>query len=62
MSLFGKQFVGGGGVSFFARDTAETKKLNSELEERKAANAEEQRREKIQAMEGIKTKRDQCVF
>jgi ATP-binding cassette subfamily G (WHITE) protein 2 (SNQ2) len=54
--------VGAGGVSFFAKDTAETKKLNSELEERKAAKAEEQRREKIQAMEGIKAKRDQCVF
>jgi ATP-binding cassette subfamily G (WHITE) protein 2 (SNQ2) len=62
VSFFGKQFVGAGGVSFFAKDTAETKKLNSELEERKVAKAEEQRREKIQAMEGIKTKRDQYVF
>ena len=62
VSLFEKQFVGGGGVSFFARDTAETKKLNSELKERRATKAEEQRREKIQAMEGIKMKRDQCVF
>jgi len=60
--LFGKQFAGGGGVSFFAKDTAETKKLNLELSERKANNAEEQRREKIQAMEGIKMKRDRCVF
>jgi ABC-type multidrug transport system ATPase subunit len=56
------QFVGAGGVSFFAKDTAETKKLNSELEERKAAKAEEQRREKIQAMEGIKAKRDHNAF
>ncbi|KAI9446228.1 ABC-2 type transporter-domain-containing protein [Lactarius indigo] len=56
------QFIGGVGVSFFARDTAETKKLNSELEERKAANAEGQRREKIQAMDGIKKKRDQNSF
>ena len=62
VSFFGKQLVGAGGISFFAKDTAETKKLNSELEERKAAKAEEQHREKIQAMEGIKTKRDQCVF
>jgi ATP-binding cassette subfamily G (WHITE) protein 2 (SNQ2) len=62
VSFFGKQFVGAGGVSFFAKDTAETKKLNSELEERKVAKAEEQRREKIQAMEGIKTKRDQYVL
>ncbi|KAH9031530.1 ABC-2 type transporter-domain-containing protein [Lactarius pseudohatsudake] len=56
------QLVEGGGVSFFARDTAETKKLNSELEERKVANAEEQRREKIQAMDGIKNKRDHNSF
>lgn len=56
------QFVGVGGFSFFAKDTAETKKLNSELKERKATKAEEQRREKIQAMEGIKTKRDYNAF
>ena len=62
MSLFEKQLVGGGGISFFAKDTAETKKLNSELKERRVTKAEEQRREKIQAMEGIKTKRDQWVF
>lgn len=54
--------MGAGGVSFFSKNTAETKKLNAELEERKAAKAEEQHREKIQAMEGVKTKRDQCVF
>jgi len=58
MSLFGKQFVEGDGVGFFARDTAETKKLNSELKERKAKKVEEQCREKIQAMEGIKMKTD----
>lgn len=62
VSFFGKQLVGAGGVSFFSKNTAETKKLNAELEERKAAKAEEQHREKIQAMEGVKTKRDQCVF
>ncbi|KAH9027669.1 ABC-2 type transporter-domain-containing protein [Lactarius hengduanensis] len=56
------QLVEGGGVSFFARDTAETKKLNSQLEERKVANAEEQRREKIQAMDGIKNKGDRNSF
>ena len=57
--LFEKQFVGGGGIGFFARDTAETEKLNSELKGRRATKAEEQRREKIQAMEGIKMKRDE---
>ncbi|KAI0006223.1 ABC-2 type transporter-domain-containing protein [Russula compacta] len=56
------QFVDGGGVSFFAKDTPETRKLNEELRARKDENAEEERREKIRAMEGIKKKRDPNAF
>jgi len=55
------KFVGGGGVGFFAKDTTETKKLNAELKTRKVRKAEDERQEKIRAMEGIKIKRDLYV-
>ena len=57
-----QQFVGGGGVSFFAKDTPETKKLNTDLKARKAQKAEEERQEKIRAMEGVKKKREPYVL
>ncbi|KAI9458491.1 ABC-2 type transporter-domain-containing protein [Russula earlei] len=56
------QFVGGGGVVFFTKDTSETKRLNAELKESKARKAEEERQEKIRAMDGIKIKRDSNPF
>jgi ATP-binding cassette, subfamily G (WHITE), member 2, SNQ2 len=57
----GQQFVGGGGIGFFAKDTPETKKLNAELKTRKIQKAEDEKQEKIRAMEGIKTKRNSYV-
>jgi ATP-binding cassette subfamily G (WHITE) protein 2 (SNQ2) len=56
-----QKFVGGGGVGFFAKDTTETKKLNVELKTRKVRKAEDERREKLRAMEGMKIKRDRYV-
>jgi len=56
-----QKFVGGGGVGFFAKETTETKKLNAELKTRKVRKAEDERQEKIRAMDGIKTKRDLYV-
>jgi hypothetical protein len=61
VSPSGQQFVGGGGFGFFAKDTPETKELNTELKARKVRKAEEEKLEKIRAMEGIKTKRDPYV-
>jgi hypothetical protein len=57
----GQKFVGGGGIGFFAKETTETKKLNAELKTRKIQKAEDERQEKIRAMEGIKTERDPYV-
>ena len=59
--LYEQKFGRGGGVGFFAKDTTETKKLNAELKTRKVRKAEDERQEKIRAMEGIKTKRDLYV-
>jgi hypothetical protein len=56
-----QKFDGGGGVSFFAKDTPETKRLNTQLKAHKAQKAEEERMEKIRAMEGVKKKRDPYV-
>jgi hypothetical protein len=56
-----QKFVGGGGVGFFAKDTTETKKLNAELKTRKIRKAEDERQEKLRAMEGMKRKRDLYV-
>jgi ATP-binding cassette, subfamily G (WHITE), member 2, SNQ2 len=56
-----QKYIGGGGVSFFAKDTTETKKLNVELKTRKTRKAEDEKQEKIRAMEGIKKKRDLYV-
>jgi hypothetical protein len=56
-----QKYIGGGGVSFFAKDTTETKKLNTELKTRKIRKAEGERQEKFRAMEGIKKKRDLYV-
>ena len=56
-----QKFVGGGGIGFFAKETTETKKLNAELKTRKIRKAEDERQEKIRAMEGIKKKRDLYV-
>jgi ATP-binding cassette, subfamily G (WHITE), member 2, SNQ2 len=61
MSLPGQQLVWSGGVSFFVKDTSTTKKLNEELKTRKAQKAEEERLEKIRAMDGIKKKREPYV-
>ncbi|KAH9981076.1 ABC-2 type transporter-domain-containing protein [Lactifluus volemus] len=52
------QLVWSGGISFFAKETSETKKLNEELKARKEQKAEEERLEKIRAMDGIKRKKD----
>jgi hypothetical protein len=56
-----QKYVGGGGVGFFAKDTTETKKLNAELKTRRIRKAEDEKQEKIRAMEGIKRKRDLYV-
>jgi len=56
-----QKFVGGGGAGIFAKNTAETKKLNAELKSRKIRKAEDERQEKIRAMEGMKKKRDLYV-
>ncbi|KAI0273384.1 pleiotropic drug resistance ABC transporter [Gloeopeniophorella convolvens] len=56
------QFIGGGGVSLFAKNSSETKRLNEELKERKIQKAEEEKAEKIRAMDGIKSKRDPDAF
>ncbi len=56
-----QKYVGGGGVGFFAKDTTETKKLNAELKARKIRKAEDEKQEKIRAMEGIKRKRNLYV-
>ena len=53
-----QQVVGGGGIGFFARDTPETKKLNEKLKAHKLQKAEDEKQEKIRAMEGIKRKKD----
>ena len=57
----GQQLVGGGGIGFFAKDTPETKKLNEKLKAHKLQKAEDEKQEKIRAMEGIKRKRDSYV-
>jgi ATP-binding cassette subfamily G (WHITE) protein 2 (SNQ2) len=59
--LYEQKFVGGGGINFFAKESAETKKLNAELKTRKIRKAEDERQEKLRAMEGIKRKRDLYV-
>jgi len=56
-----QKLVGGGGVGFFAKDSTETKKLNAELKTRKIRKAEDERQEKLRAMEGMKRKRDLYV-
>jgi ATP-binding cassette subfamily G (WHITE) protein 2 (SNQ2) len=56
-----QKYIGGGGVGFFAKDTTETKKLNAELKTRKIRKAEDERQEKIRAMDGIKKKRNLYV-
>lgn len=61
ISPSGQKFVGGNGNGVFAKDTPETKKLNAELKARKIQKAEDEKREKIRAMEGIKRKRDSYV-
>jgi len=43
------------------KDTPETKRLNEELKARKAQKAEEERQEKIRAMEGMRVKREPYV-
>jgi hypothetical protein len=59
--ILGQKYVGGGGVGFFAKNTPETKKLNEVLKTRKIQKAEDEKQEKIRAMEGIKTKRNSYV-
>jgi hypothetical protein len=61
LNLRGQKYVGGSGNGVFAKDTPETKKLNAELKTRKIQKAEDEKREKIRAMEGIKGKRDSYV-
>ncbi|KAI0321644.1 ABC-2 type transporter-domain-containing protein [Amylostereum chailletii] len=57
-----QQFIGGGGFSVFAKENAETKKLNQILRDRKRLKAESEKLEKARAMEGGKTKRDPDAF
>jgi ATP-binding cassette subfamily G (WHITE) protein 2 (SNQ2) len=56
-----QKVVSGAGVGFFAKETTETKKLNTELKTRKIRKSEDERQEKIRAMEGIKKRRDLYV-
>ena len=62
VSLPGQQTILSGGITFFAKDTSTTKKLNEELKARKAQKAEEDRAEKIRAMDGMKRKTDSYVI
>ncbi|KAI0064587.1 hypothetical protein BV25DRAFT_1869256 [Artomyces pyxidatus] len=56
------QYAGGGGVSFFAKETKETQKLNEELRRRKTEKAAAEKLEKQRAMEGAKVERDPNAY
>ncbi|TFY82670.1 hypothetical protein EWM64_g1346 [Hericium alpestre] len=56
------KYAGGMAISFFAKESAETKKLNAELNERRIKKSERERIEKAQAMEGTRSKRDPDAY